>query len=73
MSETKKQNLSEKNVQTLDLLCDGKTAKEIAALQNLSPRTVEHHTELLKARFACTTIGELTSKWTRLKILGTAA
>ncbi|MBX9804859.1 MAG: helix-turn-helix transcriptional regulator [Alphaproteobacteria bacterium] len=41
------------------LLVEGKTTKEIAKILNISPRTVEEHIDVLKAKFEATNRAQL--------------
>lgn len=52
--------LSEREVQTLTLLTNGHTTKEIAAALQLSPRTVDTYRELLKNKLQLHSLPELT-------------
>ena len=51
--------LSSRQLECLFFLVRGKTAKEIARILNLSPRTAEYHIEQLKFKFSCTTKSQL--------------
>lgn len=54
--------ISEREMQCLFYTAGGRTAKEIAKLLDLSPRTVEHYIENLKSKFDCTTKVQLRNK-----------
>ena len=53
--------LSQRERQCLRCLLEGKTAKETAAIYNLSPRTVESHFEKIKQKLKCTSKRDLFS------------
>lgn len=55
-------NISKRESECLFYILRGKTAKEIAKILNLSPRTVEEYTENLKFKFCCQTKTELVGK-----------
>lgn len=55
-------HLSSRESECLFYLLRGKTAKQIARLLNLSPKTVEHYIENIKLKFQCQTKSELISK-----------
>lgn len=52
-------NLTPREEEVLFLIIRGKTAKLAAASLGLSPRTVQQHIEMLKAKFNASTKGEL--------------
>lgn len=54
--------LTAREIQFLNLLCDDKDTKEIAAIVQLSTRTIEYHRIILKEKFDCKTIGGLVYK-----------
>lgn len=54
--------LTEKQKNCLFLLIRGKTIKEIAAILNLSPRTVEDHIKTIKNKFQCNSKGQVIEK-----------
>ncbi len=56
------ENLSNREKQCVYYLVRGKTAKEIARVLNLSPRTVEFYVGRLKVRWGCRKTTELVSK-----------
>jgi len=45
--------LTFKETRCAELVLEGNTAKEIAKILNLSPRTIEHYFEKLKQKFEC--------------------
>lgn len=45
--------LSKKKLECLYYLVRGKTAREIASILNISPRTVEHYLEDIKFKWGC--------------------
>jgi DNA-binding CsgD family transcriptional regulator len=51
--------LSNQQVKCLDYLCKGKTTKQIAAIMQLSPRTVEHYITAIKNKMNCNSREEL--------------
>ena len=55
-------NISKRESECLFYILRGKTAKEIAKILHLSPRTVEEYTENLKFKFCCQTKTELVGK-----------
>ncbi|HSX26786.1 MAG TPA: ester cyclase [Chlamydiales bacterium] len=61
--------LSKRERDCLELLLQGKTAKETAALLNLSRRTVESYFENMKKKLKCSNKGELFSAAELLKKL----
>lgn len=54
--------LSARQIQCAQLLTRGKTAKEIAKILGLSPRTVEHYLEIIKSKLKVTSKSELIEK-----------
>jgi DNA-binding CsgD family transcriptional regulator len=54
--------LSERQTECLFFLLRGKTAKEIAKILNISPRTTECHLEEIKYKLNCATKSELIEK-----------
>jgi DNA-binding CsgD family transcriptional regulator len=62
--------LTPREVQCISCLFEGKTAKEIAKILNISPRTVEYYIAQLKLKLQCRTVTELVAKlWPMLKQL----
>jgi DNA-binding CsgD family transcriptional regulator len=59
-------NLSERQIECLYHLVHGKTQKQIAAMLNLAPKTIEHYLETIKHKFSCYSRSELVA--TALKI-----
>ena len=55
-------HLSSRESECLFYLLRGNTAKQIARLLSLSPKTVEHYIENMKLKFHCQTKSELISK-----------
>jgi DNA-binding CsgD family transcriptional regulator len=55
-------NLSKRQKECLKYLASGMTAKKIARILNLSPRTVEFYIENLKKKFLCSNRTELIAK-----------
>jgi DNA-binding CsgD family transcriptional regulator len=55
-------NLSDRQLECLFLLMRGKTSKQIAAILELSPRTIETHIEDIKEKFNCQSKSELIEK-----------
>jgi len=51
--------LTERQKDCLYYLVQGKTVKQIANILNLSPRTIEHHFDAIKAKYQCTSRSEL--------------
>ncbi len=56
------ETLTQKQINCLSHLIEGKTAKEVAKLLGLSYRTVEGHINKLKLRFSCQSKSELINK-----------
>lgn len=52
----------------IQLLIEGQTAKEIAVLINLSPRTIEHRIDKLKERFDAKNLVHLVAKLVAVQI-----
>ncbi len=61
--------LTRRERECLQLLLQGKTAKETATMLDLSPRTVESYFENIKKKLSCSNKGELFSKAELLKKL----
>ncbi|MCL5260630.1 MAG: LuxR C-terminal-related transcriptional regulator [Gammaproteobacteria bacterium] len=61
--------LSPKETKILFGLCEGKSAKEIAKILNISYRTVETHIEHIKLKTNCNTKYQLIDKFSILKIV----
>ena len=61
-SESAAQSLSDREKQCVYYLVRGKTAKEIAKVLNLSPRTIEFYVGRLKVKWGCRKTTELVSK-----------
>ncbi len=62
-------SITTKQSECLQYLIQGKTAKEIAKILQISPRTIEHRIEALKIKFSCNKISELVYKVTHNKTL----
>lgn len=60
--------LSKKQNQCLNLLVQGLKIKEIAKQMHLSPRTIEHYLEAIKAKLNCSSRAELTKIFLQWKI-----
>ncbi|MGB0935086.1 MAG: helix-turn-helix transcriptional regulator [Alphaproteobacteria bacterium] len=55
--------LSHRNIQTISLIAQGKTAKEAALKLGLSPRSVEGHLENIRRKFDMVSKSELIKLW----------
>jgi DNA-binding CsgD family transcriptional regulator len=55
-------SLSKRQSECMFFLLRGKTAKDIAKILNLSPRTIEDHIDQIKLKLNCTTKSELLEK-----------
>ncbi|MFN3234580.1 MAG: response regulator transcription factor [Gammaproteobacteria bacterium] len=55
-------SLSERQIEILSLLIRGKTISNIASILQLSPRTVEDYTSVIKDKFYCSSKSELIEK-----------
>jgi len=62
-------NLTQRQEECLYYLAQGKTAKEIAIILNLSNRTVEHHLDAVKLKYCCTSRSDLISKALKLPFI----
>lgn len=67
--EIKNVQLSARQKQCLFFLVYGKSAKAIAKILKVSPRTIETHIEILKVKFQCHTKSELIDKAIHLGFL----
>jgi DNA-binding NarL/FixJ family response regulator len=63
-------NLTARQREVLQLLAEGKTMKEIAAILHISPRTVESHKYEMMEILGVTTSAELVQHAIRLKLVG---
>ncbi len=63
-------NLTARQREVLQLLAEGKTMKEIAAILHISPRTVESHKYEMMQILGVTTSAELVQRAIRLKLVG---
>jgi DNA-binding CsgD family transcriptional regulator len=61
-NELKKYKLTARQLDCLYYLVQGKTAKQIANLLQLSYRTVEHHISAIKTKYRCGSRSELIEK-----------
>lgn len=61
-ADVEKNNLTHRQADCLYYLTQGKSAKEIARLLGLSPRTVEYYLNIQKKKFNCKDRSELVSK-----------
>ncbi|MDE1991161.1 MAG: helix-turn-helix transcriptional regulator [Rhizobiaceae bacterium] len=61
-----KTDITDDNI--IQLLIEGQTAKEIAALINLSPRTIEHRIDKLKERFEARSLVHLVAKLVAVQV-----
>ena len=66
-AEPDQEILSNRQMNCLLLLVQGKTAKQIAQILNLSFRTVEHHIEAIKNKYNCSNRSELITIALQLK------
>lgn len=63
-------NLTARQREVLQLIAEGKTMKEIAAVLHISPRTVESHKYEMMQILGVTTSAELVQHAVRLKLVG---
>nr|MCH9753299.1 helix-turn-helix transcriptional regulator [Alphaproteobacteria bacterium] len=59
-------NLSNREAQCMRLIASGKTAKEIAVILDISPRTAEHHINNLKYKTSLRTRSELVGSYMKI-------
>jgi DNA-binding NarL/FixJ family response regulator len=67
---TAAENLTSRQREVLQLLAEGKTMKETAAILHISPRTVESHKYEMMQTLGITTNAELVQYAIRLKLIG---
>jgi len=53
------ESLTEREIQILELICDGKTNKEISDLISLSKRTIESHRRTISIKTGCGNVARL--------------